>query len=215
MNIIDCVQGSDEWRLARTGKVTGSRVADIIAKSRTKGEPSASRQNYLAELIVERLTGQPGESGYRNAAMDWGTEHEPKARQMYELINDVAVAQVGMVLHPSIENAACSPDGVLLSGAAVAGLIEIKCPNTATHLETLLAGKIPAKYVTQMMWQMACTCAAWCDFVSYDPRLPPKMRISITRVHRDDTMVAELENAVQEFLRELDTQLYDLERRFG
>lgn len=209
MKIIDCTQGTDAWFAARCGKVTGSRVADVIAKSRSKGEESASRKGYMAELIVERLTGVPTE-GYKNAAMEWGNECEPKARQMYELLNDVVVAQVGMVLHPTIEHSGCSPDGL-----GPVGLIEIKAPNTSTHLETLLTDKIPARYVTQMQWQLACTEVEWCDYVSFDPRLPPKMRLHSIRVHRDDAMIAELESAVSAFLQELATAVYDLERRFG
>jgi putative phage-type endonuclease len=142
-------QRTEEWFAARCGKVTASRVADIIAK--TKTGPSASRENYLAQLVCERLTGKPAES-YSNAAMQWGTEIEPFARAAYEARMDLLVTEVGFIDHPWITNSGASPDGL-----AAEGMVEIKCPNTATHIETLLTKTVPAKYITQMMWQM-CLC---------------------------------------------------------
>jgi putative phage-type endonuclease len=144
-------QRTEEWFAARCGKVTASRVADIIAK--TKTGPSASRENYLAQLVCERLTGKPAES-YSNSAMQWGTETEPFARAAYEARMDLLVTEVGFIDHPWITMSGASPDGL-----AAEGMVELKCPNTATHLQTLLDRKVPEKYITQMMWQMTVLTA--------------------------------------------------------
>lgn len=201
-------QQSAEWFAARLGKVTASRVADVIA--RTKTGPAASRANYMAELVAERLTGARGET-FTNSAMQWGTDNEPEARLAYEFRNDVTVEQVGFIAHPSIEMSGASPDGLVLAD----GLVEIKCPNTATHIETLLTGVIPAKYETQMLWQMACTGRAWCDFASFDPRLPEEMRLFVKRFDRDEARIAEMEEQVREFLFELDTTVRRLSERYS
>lgn len=200
------IQGSDEWKALRCGKVTASRVADIIAT--TKSGPAASRANYMAELIAERLTGTTAD-GFTNGAMQWGTEHEPDARIAYEFMRDVEVQQVGFVEHPTILMSGASPDGLVLDD----GLIEIKCPNTATHLETLLSGSVPGRYNTQMQWQMICTDRQWCDFVSYDPRLPESMRLFIKRVTRDTTPT--IEQAVIQFIDELDKKLVLLREKYA
>jgi len=201
-------QGSQEWLEIRLGKVTASRVADVIAK--TKSGPAATRANYMAELICERLTGacQPF---FQNDAMRWGTATEPEARLAYSFRHDADVTQVAFVAHPSIQMAGASPDGLVFDD----GLVEIKCPNTATHLDTLASEKPAGKYVTQMQWQMACTGRQWCDFVSYDPRLPEHLRLFVTRIPRDDTAIAEMEAEVRAFLSELDARLDDLNRRYG
>ena len=206
----EIVQGSPEWFAARLGKVTASRVADVVA--RTKTGYGATRANYMAELIDERLTQTQAER-FTNAAMQWGTDKEPEARAAYVFMRDLDVTEVGFVAHPSIDMSGASPDGLVGDD----GLVEIKCPNTATHLDTLLERAVPAKYVTQMQWQMACTGRAWCDFVSFDPRMPEgRMRLFVQRVHRDAARVAELETEVAAFLAELDTKvsalraLYDL-----
>jgi putative phage-type endonuclease len=199
----EIIQGSPEWHAVRLGKVTASRVADVVA--RTKTGYVASRANYMAELVAERLTGSPAES-YTNAAMQWGIDHEPDARAAYEFRTDAGVELVGFVEHPTIPMTGASPDGLVGS----AGLVEIKCPSTATHIDTLLGQTVPAKYVTQMQWQMACTGREWCDFASFDPRLPESMRLFVARVHRDEARVLELENEVRSFLRELDKKVSDL-----
>ncbi|MEH3108944.1 MAG: YqaJ viral recombinase family protein [Agrobacterium cavarae] len=187
------IQGSAEWHALRCGKVTASRVADVIAK--TKSGWGASRFNYAAELIAERLTGATAES-FTSPAMQWGTDQEPMARMAYEFLHNVTVEQVAFVSHPSIEDAGASPDGTVGED----GLVEIKCPNTATHIDTLIAQTIPAKYITQMQWQMACTGREWCDFVSYDPRLPESMQVFVKRIARDEAYIAELEKEVFTFL---------------
>lgn len=208
MKILDCPQGSEEWLQARLGKATASRIADVTAK--TKSGPSASRKNYAAQLIAERLTGACQDS-YKNAAMQWGTEKEPEAREFYEMLTGNDVRQVGMVLHPEIEMSLASPDGLIGDD----GLVEIKCPNTATHIETLLSEKIDKKYLQQMQWQMACTGRKWCDFVSYDPRLDITKQIWIFRVERDDKMIKELEKEVTLFLAEIAETIDKLNRKFG
>lgn len=193
-------QGSTEWLQARCGLVTASRVADVVAK--TKSGYSASRATYMGELIAERLTGVPTQ-GYTNAAMQWGTEKEPLAREAYAAQTFDDVIQVGFVLHPRISMTGCSPDGLV----GDEGLIEVKCPQSSTHIDTLLSGKVPAKYETQMLWQMACTERAWCDYVSWDPRLPPEMQLFVKRLERDDARIAELEQEVTAFLAELDEKV--------
>ena len=199
-------QGSEEWKLQRLGKATASRVADIIAK--TKSGPSASRKNYAAQLVCERLTGNI-EDGYTNAAMQWGTEKEPEARATYAFLhaNGVDVVEAEFVCHPEIPDSGASPDGYVGGD----GLLEIKCPQSATHIETILSGKIPEKYITQIMWQMACTGRAWCDFVSFDPRLPDHLSLFVRRVQRDDVMIAELEAEVRAFLLEVSATVRALE----
>jgi putative phage-type endonuclease len=197
------IQGSQEWLAARLGRVTASRVRDVVAK--TKSGPSASRANYMAELVAERLTGAPAER-YQNDAMRWGSETEPQARDAYCFLYDVDVVEVGFVQHPRIEMTGASPDGLV----GDVGMIEIKCPNTATHIETLTGGIIDPKYVVQMQWQMACADRAWCDFASFDPRLPAEMQLFVQRVHRDNDHIAELEREVSTFLAELDAKVAQL-----
>lgn len=203
----EIVQGSPEWFAIRLGKATASRIADATA--RTKTGWGASRANYMAELIAERLTGVPAAS-FTNAAMQWGTDQEPEARSNYEFMTDSEVVPIGFVVHPSIAMAGASPDGLV----GDMGLVEFKCPNTATHLDTLLGDSMDGKYIKQVQWQMACTGRQWCDFVSYDPRLPASMRLFIQRVPRDNAMIATLEKDVREFLAELDAKLAALRERY-
>ena len=192
------------WWAARLGKVTASRVADVIAK--TKNGYGVGRANYLADLVVERLTGQKAQ-GFSNAAMEWGTQTEPHARAAYSAKTGILVEEVGFIDHPTVAMSGASPDGF-----AEEGLIEVKCPNTSTMLEYILDGKPPQKYVTQMQWQMACTGRPWCDFVSFDPRLPERLQLLVVRVPRDDDYIAMLETEVKKFLAELDDNLNKLEK---
>lgn len=185
-------QRTPEWFAERLGKVTASRVHDIIA--RTKSGYSAARDNYLSQLVVERLTGHVAES-YSNSAMQWGTDQEPFARAAYELYTGSMVEEVGFIKHPIISDSGASPDGLV--GAD--GLIEIKCPSTATMIETWLDETIPAKYITQMQWQMACTGKTWCDYVCFDPRMPEGLQLYIKTIKRDDEYVAMLEKEVSTF----------------
>lgn len=197
MGAPEIIQGSDEWLLSRLGKVTASRLVDVMAK--IKSGEAASRANYRAELVAERLTGKVAE-GFTNSAMAWGTATEPLARAAYEAEIGVMVQETGLVDHPTIAMTGASPDGLVLSD----GLVEIKAPSTATHIATLLDGEAPSKYLPQMYWQMACCQRQWCDFVSFDPRLPPDMQLFIKRVNRDDKLIAEYEVEVVKFLAEVE-----------
>lgn len=201
------IQGSEEWHAARLGKATASRIADIMAT--TKTGPGAARKNYHAELVAERLTGAVADR-FTNAAMQWGTEREPQARASYTLATFNSVEVVGFIDHPTIPMSGASPDGTVGAG----GLVEIKCPNTATHIETLLGGTPDGKYIKQMQWQMACTGREWCDFVSFDPRLPDDMQLFIARITRDDAMIAEIEDAVRAFLAEVDATVDALTQKY-
>lgn len=204
----DIIQGSPEWFAARVGKVTASRVADVVAK--TKSGWGASRANYMAELIAERLTGEAA-TAFTNAAMQWGTDKEPEARAAYSFRVDADVVEVGFIDHPTIPMTGASPDGLV----AADGLVEFKCPQTATHIDTLLGDGIAAKYITQMQWQLACTGRKWCDWVSYDPRLPEAMHLFVQRVPRDDAMIAGLEKLIVEFLAEIEVKVRALTEQYG
>jgi len=200
----DIIQGSDEWFQLRCGKVTASRIGDLMAK--TKSGWGASRKNYEAEKIAEILTGQPAAS-FSSAAMQWGTDHEPEARTLYEFMHDVDVMEIGFIAHPTIEGAGASPDGLV--GAD--GMLEIKCPNTATHIDTLLNKKVPQKYIYQMQFQMACCERKWCDYMSYDPRMPEKLDTFLTRIERDDALIKEIEDSVIEFVDAMNEKIKRLE----
>jgi len=198
-------QRTEDWFAARLGKVTASRVADVIAK--TKTGYSASRENYMAQLVVERLTNTQAES-FTNAAMQWGTDQEPFARAAYEVAQNVMVEETGLVDHPTIPMAGASPDGLIGED----GLVEIKCPNTATHIDTLLTQTVPAKYITQMQFQMACTGRQWCDFVSFDPRMPAKAQLFVKRVMRDEAFIKEIETEIKKFLAEVTAKVEQLNK---
>jgi len=193
-------QGTAEWHQLRLGKVTASRVADILAK--TKTGPSASRQNYLIELALQRTTGIIQES-YSNAAMEWGTQTEPQARVAYEVTTNNFVDQVAFVDHPSIAWFGCSPDGLVSDR----GLVEIKCPNSATHWEYFKAKKAPNKYVIQMQAQMAVTGRDWCDFISFDPRMPDRSQLLIVNVPRDPEFILFMEAEIKQFLSEVEVEV--------
>ena len=193
-------QRTEEWFAQRLGKVTASKISDVIAK--TKTGVSASRENYSTQLTLERLTNQKAEF-YSNAAMEWGTATEPQARQAYEVYREVFVDEVGFIDHPIISMSGASPDGLVGDD----GLVEIKCPESKTQMETLLNQKVPNKYQPQMQWQMACTGRKWCDFVSYDPRMPENLRIFVQRVERNDVYIKMLEEEVRVFLEEIDQKV--------
>ncbi len=193
-------QGTVEWLELRKGKVTASRVADIMAK--TKTSTSTSRGNYLIELALQRVTGKIQES-FINDAMQWGMDQESSARVAYEVKTNNFVDKIAFFDHPSIHNFGCSPDGLVGDD----GLVEIKCPNSATHWGYLKDGKAPAKYIMQIQTQLACTCRAWCDFVSYDPRMPERSQLLIVRVMRDDELIKTIETEVKKFLDEVETEV--------
>lgn len=197
------MQNTEEWFKARLGKVTASRVSDVIAK--TKSGYSASRAKYMTQLVLERITGERAES-YSNTAMEWGIEQEEFARAAYEAHANVLVDQCGSFDHPSIPMSSASPDGLVEQD----GLVEIKNPMSHTHLETLLTKTVNGDYVTQMQWQMACTGRKWCDFVSYDSRMPEHLKLFVKRIERDDETIAELEKEVSKFLSELEDKVNKL-----
>jgi len=193
---VDLIQGSDEWLAARAGSLGASSLHEALAKTRTGW--GASRENVMARLIVERLTGRPQET-YVNAAMKTGVEREPEGRIAYEFYKGVEVVEVGLIRHPTIAGSHASPDGLVGDD----GLLEIKCPQPAKHLSTLLDGKIDDKYILQMQWQMQCADRQWCDFVSYNPDFPEEMSFWIKRITRDDERISETEKLVVEFLEEV------------
>ena len=204
MSSLNLVQGSNEWLQARCGSLGASSIHEVIAKTKTGW--GASRANAMARLIAERMTGMPQET-YQNAAMQWGTDKEPEARDLYASKQEAEVVQVGLFLHPRIAGTHASPDGLVGED----GLLEIKAPNTSTHIATLLSGKIDKKYELQMAWQMACTGRAWCDFVSFDPRMPADLRLWVRRVERDDNAIRDLEEQVAQFLGEVEDKVRRLQ----
>jgi len=202
-------QRTEDWFAARLGKVTASRVADVLA--RTKTGYSASRANYLTQLVLERITGTKSE-GFTSAAMQWGIDQEPFARAAYEAHHGVLVDEVGFIPHPTIEASGASPDGLV--GAD--GMVEIKCPDSKTALECWLsADPVESKYFTQMQWQMACAGRFWCDYVVFDPRMPAKAQLFVYRVERDDKWIKETEVEVKKFLAEVDAKVAALRKIIG
>lgn len=198
-------QRSDEWFAQRLGKVTASRVADVMAK--TKSGTAASRKNYMMQLLCERLTGVKQE-GFVSAEMQRGTDLEPIARSAYEVDSGLMVIETGLVLHPSIDGFGASPDGLCGDD----GLVEIKVPNTATHVDFIRSHEPDGRYQWQMLAQMACTGRSWCDFVSFDDRLPEALQYRCMRFHRDDKRIAEMEAEIKAFLAELDQLVIEMMR---
>ena len=203
-------QRTDEWFQARLGKVTASRISDVLAK--TKTGYSISRQNYLVQLVTERLTGQKADSFFMNQAMQDGVDREPIARKLYEALNDIEVEEVGFYDHPRIAMSGASPDGLLPELLVFGtGLVEIKCPIETTHTNTLMSKKMPNKYNSQIQWQMACVPGVkFCDFVSYNPNFPPEMQLFVSRVEKDLQYILELEAEVEQFLKEVDQAILQL-----
>ena len=198
-------QRDDDWYAARCGKATASRFKDAMATLKN-GQPAQSQRDYLTELVVERLTGQPVPT-YENAAMRWGTEQEAAARAAYEQRTGIEVEETGFIAH-DVLYAGCSPDGLVDWD----GLIEIKCPyNSAVHIETLLSG-MPADHMPQIQGQMWITGRQWCDFVSYDPRMPEPLQLYVQRIPRDPAFIADLERQVTSFLSEVGSKVEALRR---
>ena len=207
MNVLDFEQRSPEWFAARAGKVTASRIADVLAK--IKSGEAAARRNYKAQLVAEIISGMPQDNGFVTADMQYGIDMESEARAAYEAEEGVLVEQVGMVQHPRIERAAASPDGCV----GDAGLVEIKVPKLATHLAWLLAGVVPSEHHPQMLWQMACCERDWNDFASYRPDLPDALRLFRVRLDRDNTRIREMEAETVVFLAEVDEMVAKLKAR--
>lgn len=207
MNLLEVTQGSEEWKLARVGSLGASCLHEVVAKTKTGW--AASRANRMAALVVEQLTGLPQDT-YQNAAMQHGIETEPEARTAYEFMTNSSVKQIGLVRHPDIGGTHASPDGLIGND----GSLEIKCPQPAQHLSTLIGEPIASKYVIQMQWQMRCCDRAWCDFVSYCPAFPGSMSLFIKRVERDDKLIVSLEADVIEFLNELRLTVHRLRSKY-
>jgi putative phage-type endonuclease len=197
------IQRSPEWFAARCGSLGASQLADALAK--TKSGWGASRANLRAKLVVERLTGQQEES-FTSAAMQWGVDKEEEARIAYSFLTGRNVVEVGLYKHPTIIGSHASPDGLVDDN----GCLEIKCPNSATHIETLKSNQVAHKYLLQMQWQMACADRQWCDFVSFDPRMPDHLTLYVQRVERDNDMLAILEAEVSTFLSEVEADVKKL-----
>lgn len=197
-------QRTDEWYRARCGQLGASQISKALAKGRN-GAESSTRRNLLAELVAMRLTGQAPE-GFTNKAIEHGIEYEPIARALYEIKSGLDVLEDGWIPHPSIEWTGCSPDGLVSDK----GLVEIKCPNTATHIDYLLAGVVPSEYQNQMLWQMECTGRNWCDFVSFDPRLPEKLQLFVVRFNHEESRLKEIREEVIKFLIEVQSTVEKL-----
>lgn len=190
-------QRSDEWFTQRLGKVTASRFKDVLAKLKS-GDEAATRRNYRAQLVIERLTGQQAER-FTSAAIEWGQDTESLARLAYTLATKNLVEEVGFVQHATLA-AGASPDGLI----GLDGCLEIKCRLTANHIETLKLGHMPPEHMAQVQGQMWMTGRKWCDFVSFDPTLPENAQLFIERIDRDDEYIANLEVEVALFLDEAD-----------
>ena len=203
----DLEQGSPEWLAARVGRVTASRIADVMAKG--KGGEAQTRLNYKWQLVAEVMTGQSQEDRFFSQAMAWGVEQEPFARAAYEIQTGGLVENVGLVAHPKIPRCAASPDGLV----GLDGLLEIKCPKTPTHLEYMEKGAIPGHYQLQMLWQMACTGRAWVDFATFDPRLPEELQLFVMHFPRDQARIDAIEAEVQKFWNEIDEIIETLRKR--
>lgn len=201
--MLNLEQGSLEWLEARLGHVTASRVTDVMAKAKS-GE-ALTRHKYKMQLVAERITKTIPES-FSNDAMAWGVAHEDVAAMSYEAVKSTFVDKVGFVHHPYIKWVGVSPDRLV----GTQGLVEIKCPQTFTHLEYLCTQKVPTKYFNQMQAQMWCTSREWCDFVSFDPRLSIKNQLLIVRVQRDNEFIASMEEEVIVFLSEVENLIIQL-----
>lgn len=208
MKILKVKQGTKDWLDARAGKVTASRINDVMAK--IKSGEAAARKDYRIQLVTEILTGMPVPGGYQSPEMLWGSEQEPFGRAAYEMKTGTMVDEVGLILHPSIDRAAASPDGLILEQN---GGIEIKAPKSSTHIELLDSGKIPERYKFQMAWQQACAGLDWIDFVSWDPRLPAHLQLFIARYDRDPEFIELIESEVHKFLVEVESMVDRLSSR--
>lgn len=206
MPLVEVEQGTAEWLQMRVGCVTGSRMADVMAKLKRKEGEAQTRQDYKAQIVSEILTGRAADH-YVSPAMEWGVENEIFARNAYEVeVGDIQ--PVGFALHSRIARFGASPDGLVGQD----GLVEFKCPNTATHIDYIIRGTVPAEYQWQMLAEMACAERQWCDFVSYDPRLPKRLQLFVRRFERDNSRIAEMEVEVEKFLAEVEEVIAKLNK---
>ena len=206
MALVDIQQQTAEWLQMRIGAVTASRMNDVMAKLKN-GNPSQARKDYAAELVCERLTNRASEH-FVSRAMEWGIDNEPLAKAAYELEFDVQLQSGGLAMHDRIKWLMASPDGLV----GDEGLAEFKCPTTATHIEYFTAGVVPEEYRWQMYCQMACADRKWCDFVSYDPRLPASLELFVRRLERNDEIIAKMEAEVERFIGEVEDSIIALSK---
>lgn len=191
-------QGSDGWLYDRLGHMTSSGAIDAISMLKN-GNESVARKKYKVQVVTERLTGIPRDSYLdRLRIIKWGKEQEENARLAYEFVTGNKVEEVGFIKHHSIDNLGASPDGLILSD----GLVEFKCPESTTHIDYILTGKVPEEYIPQMLDQLLVTERDWCDFVSYDPRLDINNRIFIVRFQPTTQEIMDFESKAKEFLNE-------------
>lgn len=218
MKVIECEQGTPEWLAARAGRVTASRICDVLSRAKDRKSEGATRRKYRAQLIAEILSGRPQQDSYTNGAMENGTELEPLARGTYMAMKGVDVEPIGLVIHPTIAPSercpepAASPDG-LVDGIEGEGLVQFKCPEPQTHIDYRLDGSIPAKYLQQMQWEMACTGRKWCDFVSYCPTFDGELGLYVARVDRDDAEIQRIAAEVIQLRREVDEVIERLTKK--
>lgn len=199
MKVVRCTQHSHEWFEARVGHVTGSEVASVLNYLK-RGDESAERRNYRFKIASELLTGVAQGQGYVSAAMDWGNEQEPFARGAYEVSTNSQVSQIGFVLHETIPFFGGSPDGMVNDD----GGVELKCPDTTTHLKWILDGEVPEAHRDQMYTYMALTERRWWDFASFDPRpRDPRYHLFIKRLDWNDERIDQIESGVKQLLSEV------------
>ena len=200
---INLEQGTDEWKIARLGYVSASNLDAVMARGKS-GE-AITRKKYKVRLAAERLTGEITES-YSNAAMEWGIVNEEKAAMAYEISKDTLLDRTGFWKHPTIPWFGCSPDRLVDGNNGV----EIKCPDSSTHVDYWLNKQVPAEYVKQVQGQIWVMGWEWCDFVSYDPRMPEKNRLLVVRAYRDETLIKQMEEEVKKFLDEVEQLIIKL-----
>jgi hypothetical protein len=206
--IRDVIQGSPDWMALRIGRIGGSRVSDLLTEGRS-GAESLTRRKYKNEIIRERLTGLKLNT-FKTPAMQRGIDLEPLARAWYEVKNNVFVDQVAIVKHPTIQDAQCSPDGIIFADKPY--LIEIKVPSPENHLDNILTGgKQLEQYYDQAMWQLACMPEMeFCDLISFDPEMPDHLKGFVKRIYRDDEYIKTMEDKVILFLQEVETTITNL-----
>lgn len=199
-------QRSPEWFASRAGRVTASAVAKVLTK--IKAGEAADRKNYKAQVVVERLTGQPAPSGYVNAAMQRGIELEAEARMEVEVRTGLLVVESGFWIADDLMIGA-SPDGLIDDD----GILEIKVPSLATHMDYVRNGGLPAEYKPQVQFQLEVTARKWCQFVSYAPEFPEHLQLHSVRVERDEDYIKTMMDEVKQFLAEVDQIVEQLSKK--
>ena len=203
----ELIQGSEEWHAVRLGKITASRLGDLMKK--TKYGESTYKTRLRMELAIERITGKPASNVVMNKAMYDGVEREPDARTLFEAVTGKEVALCGSFDHPTVVNTAASPDGLLRGENAI---LEIKCPTHVTHAKNLMAETMPSNYVYQVQWQIACTESTHGYFASYHPDFPKELRLKWVKVERDDEVISKITEAVKQFDIEIESLINDIKK---